>query len=519
MIGVKRVSVPIILALLTVLLVWPDMSMAQMKENQDLSTNKRQFRAVWIPTVLNISWPSQPGLPEDQQKEEFTRLLDRSKEMGMNAVIVQVRPTADAFYVSKMNPWSKYLMGKQGVDPGYDPLSFMVEEAHKRNMEFHAWFNPYRVSMDTDRSQLVPEHPARLYPDWVVEYGGRLYYNPGLPGPREHIVESIREVVRNYDIDAVHFDDYFYPYPSGGVDFPDQQTYEEYGKDRFANKADWRRDNVNQLVQQVSQAIKEEKPYVKFGISPFGIWRNKSTDPSGSDTDGLQSYDAIYADTRAWIQNEWIDYVTPQIYWSFGFPPAAYEKLVPWWSNEVKDRNVHLYIGHAVYKIAANTPEWDNPDEIPNQINFNQQFPEVKGSVFFSISDLLRNPLGIADRLQNDVYQKPALIPAMPWIDDQAPPAPRILFVRSKPDGNLIKWKDRPHSDARYFVVYRFLKSEPIQLDDPSSIVAIVRNTDTKNKKQSYLDEKAPGKEYKYVVTAVDRLHNESKPSNAVAEK
>jgi uncharacterized lipoprotein YddW (UPF0748 family) len=418
MISAKWRRVSVISILLIVLIIFPGMSMAQFPKDRVSTVNKEEFRAVWIATVLNLNWPSASGLPAEVQKDQFTYLLDRTQAMGMNAVIVQVRPTADAFYPSNINPWSRYLMGQQGVEPGYDPLLFMVEEAHKRNLEFHAWFNPYRVSMNTDRNQLIPEHPASLHPDWVMEYGGKLYYDPGLPEVRNHIMESVKEVVRNYDIDGVHFDDYFYPYKVKGVDFPDEYTYEIYGKDRFTDKGDWRRDNVNQLVQSISEMIKEEKSHVKFGISPFGIWRNKSTDPTGSETSGGQSYDAVYADTRTWIQHEWIDYVAPQIYWNIGFSVAAYEKLVSWWANEVKEYHVHLYIGHAIYKIATNTPEWDNPDEIPNQISLNRQFPEVKGSIFFSIGDLLRNPLGIADRLQNDVYQEPALIPTMPWIGD-----------------------------------------------------------------------------------------------------
>lgn len=344
-----------LLALLLLLFAVPLQGRAQENSDPSLSASieeKRQLRAAWIATVLNIDWPSKTGLSKDQQQAEFITLLDRLQAMGINAVIVQVRPTADAFYPSTLNPWSKYLTGTQGVSPDYDPLAFMVQAAHKRNMEFHAWFNPYRVSMDTQLNALVPNHPARQNPDWVVSYGGKLWYDPGIPQVRSHIVDTIKEVVRNYDIDAVHFDDYFYPYPDG-TDFPDEQTYLTYGKASFPNKADWRRDNVNRLVKEVNAQIKQLKPHVKFGISPFGIWRNKSTDPSGSDTSGFQAYDSLYADARTWIRQGWIDYIAPQIYWNIGFPAAAYEKLVPWWANEVKGRATHLYIGHAVYKVGS----------------------------------------------------------------------------------------------------------------------------------------------------------------------
>ncbi|GAA0375419.1 family 10 glycosylhydrolase [Paenibacillus motobuensis] len=284
---------------------------------------KRELRAAWIATVENIDWPAKGPFNAEQQRANFIAILDGLKEAGMNAIVMQVKPTADAFYPSKFAPWSKWLTGEQGKDPGYDPLAFMIEEAHKRNLEFHAWFNPYRASMEPDVNSLIPEHPLRQHEDWLLTYGGRLIMDPGIPDTQQYIIDSIMEVVQNYDIDAVHFDDYFYPYPVAGVNFPDDASYSKYGNGM--DREDWRRHNVDTLIQNLSKAIKAEKPYVQFGISPFGIWKNIDSDPQGSDTRGTESYNAIYADTRKWVQEEWIDYIAPQIYWYFNYGPAAYD--------------------------------------------------------------------------------------------------------------------------------------------------------------------------------------------------
>ncbi len=372
----------------------------------------QEFRGVWIATVENIDWPSRPGLSASVQQQEFVHLLDAVQQMKMNAVIVQVKPVADAFYPSRYGPWSAYLTGTQGKNPSYDPLSFMVAEAHKRHLEFHGWFNPYRVSQHDDIDALAASHPARQHPDWIVHYGGRLYYNPGIPAAREFIVNSILEAVSGYDIDAVHLDDYFYPFPVSGQDFPDDATYQQYRAGHFESLADWRRDNVNQLVHELSVKIKQVRARVKFGISPFGVWRNKATDPTGSDTRATQSYDDLYADTRTWIRKNWLDYIAPQLYWSIGYPPAAYNKLVDWWSKEVAGQKVHLYIGQAAYMIGKSQPAaWTDPEEIPRHLQLDQRFPQVKGSIFFSLKDLMRNPLGFKDRLINDLYKQKAVVP------------------------------------------------------------------------------------------------------------
>ncbi|NPC92976.1 family 10 glycosylhydrolase [Bacillus sp. WMMC1349] len=378
----------------------------------------KEMRGVWIATVTNLDWPSQKGLSPEQQKKEYIKLLDDVVEMGMNAVVVQIKPTADAFYPSVYGPWSEYLTGVQGKDPGYDPLQFLLEETHRRGLEFHAWFNSFRITMHhTDLAKLSNDHPAKKHPDWVVAYGNQLYYNPGIPEVQHFIIAGIEEVVKNYHIDAVHMDDYFYPYKIAGKDFPDLDTFARYGKDRFSNIADWRRDNVSQLVKQIGEMIKKEKPLVKFGISPFGVWRNIANDPTGSNTKaGVTNYDDLYADTRDWIQKQYIDYIAPQIYWSINFAPASYHILVDWWTNEVKGHPVHLYIGQAAYKINNNYDSaWSDPDEYPRQIALNRSVNGL-GSIHFSLKDLNKNPLGIKDKLRANIYNTPALIPEMPWL-------------------------------------------------------------------------------------------------------
>ncbi|MDN4074965.1 glycoside hydrolase family 10 protein [Fictibacillus terranigra] len=487
---------------------------------------KQELRAAWIASVTNIDWPSKPGLSIAQQKEEFTRFLDEQKAMNMNAVVMQIKPTADAFYPSQYGLWSKYLTGVQGKDPGYDPLSFMVEEAHKRNLEFHAWFNPYRITMPlgktaglSDLNKLPADHPARQHPDWVVPYGQQLYFNPGIPEAQQFIIDGILEVVQHYDIDAVHMDDYFYPYKIAGVPFPDQSTYEAYGKTRFSDIDDWRRDNVNQLVKHLNETIKSEKSYVKFGISPFGVWRNKAVDPTGSDTAaGQTNYDDLYADTRTWINNGYIDYIAPQIYWNIGLPVADYAKLLDWWAKEVRGKNVQLYIGQADYKINTITngvSNWLNPEEMPNQLKLNRTYGDFKGSMHFSAKDLRKNPLGIADRLQNDIYKYPSLIPPMPWIDDQTPKAPKIRRIQV--NNNEVSFaieKHNKHSDATAYAVYRFNGKKSGNIEDPAHLLTTVYSP----KKRYLFSDKTieSGKAYTYLVTALDRTHNESKPSKRI---
>lgn len=468
---------------------------------------KRERRAVWVSTINHLDWPSKAGLSITQQQQEWLTLVDFCQNLKLNTIIAQIRPMADAFYPSQINPWSQFLTGVQGKNPGYDPLAFMLAEAHKRNLEFHAWLNPYRVSINDRWQDLATHHPARRHPEWVRSYGGKLYYDPGIPEVRQHIVETVQEIVRQYGVDAIHFDDYFYPYPVSGQSFPDDQSYHQYGKD-FANRADWRRANVDRLIQEVSKAIKQINPKVRFGVSPFGIWRNKSTDSAGSDTKGLQSYDELYADTRKWVQQKWLDYIAPQLYWQIGNKVADYQVLAKWWANVVKERPVHLYIGQAPYRME----EWKDREEIPKQIQLNRSIAAVQGQILFRYQNLVQNPLGFTDRLRNDLFRYYALIPLMSWISEVKPPTPRILEVSFTPRGKQIRWQTIPSSSLRSFVLYHFPPDQAIHIEDPRFIKALIHNQH--QMEQSYLDT-TPAHDGPYVLTSLAPLHHESDRSQA----
>lgn len=369
---------------------------------------RRDLRGVWVATVTNRDWPSKPGLTAAQQRAELIAHLDTAVTRKLNAVVFQVRPTADALWPSPYEPWSQYLTGTQGKDPGWDPLGTAVREAHARGLELHAWFNPYRVAMHTDPSKLSAKHPARVHPDWVLPYGGKLYYNPGLPEVRAFVQDAMLDAVRRYDIDAVHWDDYFYPYPVAGQVFEDDEAYARYGAG-FKDKAAWRRDNTDRLVRETGAKIKKLKKGVRFGISPFGVWRNAATDPLGSDTRaGVQTYDDLHADTRKWVKEGWIDYIAPQLYWNIGFAAADYAKLVRWWDGVVRGTGVGLYIGEALYKAGdpAQPAPWQDPAELSRHLTLAKDFPGVGGHCFFAAKEVRSDPIGAMTRLVTDHYGK-----------------------------------------------------------------------------------------------------------------
>lgn len=342
-----------------------------------------EFRGVWVATVANIDYPRQPSADTIALKEQWKNLIAQYKEIGFNAVIFQVRPAADAFYPSQFVPWSKYLIGRQvpARSESFDPLQFIIAETHRAGMEFHAWFNPYRATMDLDTASLAPNHVFNQHRDWVVRYGTRYYLNPGVPAVRQHFTQIVAEVVSKYDVDAVHFDDYFYPYKIAGESFPDSLEFEQYGED-FGNVEDWRRSNTDSLIENIHRTIKILKPYVQLGVSPFGVWRNRDRDDTGSDTRaGATTYDDLYADITKWLRYGWLDYVVPQLYWSIGFKPADHATLLGWWGTRNYERN--LYVGHAAYKVANNADTaWSDPNEIPKQIRLNRRNAISSGSVF-----------------------------------------------------------------------------------------------------------------------------------------
>ncbi|TXS47702.1 hypothetical protein EAO72_06370 [Streptomyces sp. or43] len=374
---------------------------------------RRELRGMWVATVANIDWPSKPGLPAAEQRAGLIAYLDEAVARRLNAVILQVRPSADALWPSPYEPWAQYLTGVQGKDPGWDPLGTAVQEAHDRGLELHAWFNPYRVANHTDPSRLSAGHPARLHPEWVLPYGGKLYYNPGLPEVRAFVQDAMLDAVRRYDIDAVHWDDYFYPYPVAGQTFADGAAYAKYGAG-FPDRAAWRRSNTDKLVREMSERIKALKPDVRFGISPFGVWRNASTDPLGSRTEaGVQTYDDLYADTRGWVKKGWIDHVCPQLYWNIGFAAADYAALVPWWDDVVRGTGVDLFIGEALYKSGdpAQPAAWQDPAELSRHIDFAAGYDQVRGHAYFSGKSVVADRIGAMDRVVADHYRSRARPP------------------------------------------------------------------------------------------------------------
>lgn len=364
------------------------------------------LRGMWISTVANIDWPSRPGLSGKDARQGLLNLFEAARRRGLNTVFFQVRPTADALWPSPHEPWSAWLTGEQGKDPGWDPLGFAVREAHRRGLELHAWFNPYRIAMHDDLDRLAEDHPARRHPDWVVRHGGRLYYNPGLPRVRAFVQDAMIDAVARYDIDGVHWDDYFYPYPVAGETFDDDDAFAEHGGD-FADRADWRRHNIDLLVREMRARVRAVKPAVPFGVSPFGIWRNRSTDRRGSDTQGgVQTYDDLYADVRGWVKDNLLDYVIPQLYWHIGYEAADYATLVPWWADVVDGTDVTLYIGEALYKAGdSDQPKaWQDPKELSRHLTLCRDHPQVRGNVFFSARQVVADPIGAMARVQADHY-------------------------------------------------------------------------------------------------------------------
>ncbi|WP_328870128.1 family 10 glycosylhydrolase [Streptomyces sp. NBC_00287] len=371
-----------------------------------------EMRGMWLATVANRDWPSVPGLSAAAQRAELIAHLDAAVRRRLNTVIFQVRPTADALWPSPHEPWSAVLTGTQGKAPGWDPLGTAVREAHARGLELHAWFNPYRIAEHTNLTRLVASHPARKHPDWVVRYGGQLYYNPGLPEVRAFVQDAMLDAVRKYAVDGVHFDDYFYPYPLAGHSFDDDVAYDRHGAG-FAGRAAWRRHNIDRLIEETAARIKQVRPGTQFGISPFGVWRNAGTDPLGSDTQALQAYDDLYADTRKWVRKNWVDYICPQLYWHIGHTAADYAVLLPWWARAVRGTATKLYVGEALYRAGDPTQSaaWQDPDELSRHLTLARNHAEARGQVFFAAREVAADPIGAMARVVADHYQQPAMPP------------------------------------------------------------------------------------------------------------
>jgi uncharacterized lipoprotein YddW (UPF0748 family) len=402
----------------------------------------REFRAAWVSTVANIDWPSRQNLNAAQQQAEAIAILERARTLNLNAIVLQVRPSADAIYPSSIEPWSEYLTGKQGQapQPWYDPLKFWVTEAHARGLELHAWFNPYRARLNGARSPAAPNHISRARPSAVRSYGQYLWMDPGEEAAAKQTLDVVLDVVRRYDIDGVHIDDYFYPYPveapgAAGVDaalngraaraeldFPDQASWQRYvaagGK---LDRAGWRRQNVNNLIQALYKEIHAEKSWVRFGISPFGVGRPDRRPPGIS---GFSQYDKLYADAETWLQNGWLDYLSPQLYWPIAQPAQAYDVLLDYWLGQ-NTRGRHVWPGLFTSRIGAATKAYE-PREVLQQIGVTRTRPAAGGHVHFSMAALMQNRQGISEQLRASTYAAQALVPATPWLGSEAPGLPTV---------------------------------------------------------------------------------------------
>lgn len=490
-----------ILILLLALLHTPSLLHAQ-------TPVKREFRGAWIQCVNGQFL----GMSTQKMQQTLLYQLDELKKDGVNAIIFQVRPECDALYQSNIEPWSRFLTGKQGQapQPYWDPLQWMIEQCHQRGMELHAWINPYRAKTK-NTTQLANNHVAIKHPDWVFAYDGLFILNPGIPENRNYICQVVEDILKRYDVDGLHIDDYFYPYPAAGQNIPDQRQFQQYNNG-FSNINDWRRDNVNLFVKQLGETIRKTKPWVKFGVSPFGIYRNKKSDPHiGSNTNGLQNYDDLYADVLLWVNNGWIDYCVPQIYWEIGNKAADYQTLITWWNKYAGARP--LYIGEDVERTVKH-PDPNNPrsHQLGIKRQLHAQMKNVKGTVLWYAKAVVDNTGNYGTALRNNYWRYPALQPLMPFIDSKAPKKPKRLKPIMTEDGMVLfwtapsgkKWGDQPHQ----YVVYRFAKGESVNINDPKHIVAVTKQT-------FFRLPDAGGQRFTYVVTTLDRMSNESKPAKA----
>lgn len=479
--------------------------------SKDKESPKREFRGAWLHVIGQSQWQNKTT---EQAKAYIRDQFDKLQEAGCNAVIFQVRPTADAMYKSDIEPWTCWLTGKRGKAPSpmWDPMEYALEEAHKRGLEFHAWLNPYRVT-SSSKEILPANHLSKLEPHRFVKFNGQTFFDPAYPENRQYICEIVRDILKRYDVDGIHIDDYFYPYPANGQKFnADDASYSKFGNG--LNRQDWRRHNVDMLIEQLHATIKETKPWVRFGVSPFGIWRNKGCDPRGSESNGLQNYDDLYADVLLWAKNKWIDYLAPQLYWTLDFKAAPSRKLAKWWSDN--SNGVDIYIGQDVKRTMDNRdPQTGEKSELATKVNLSRNLAGVKGNVWWHGYWVTGNYCGVADSLALKHQSTIALPPAYGDPNRRAAPVTNLKVERE--DGKtFLSWNPPAHgradkaTDAIRFVVYEFFPGEASDnLDDPQTIIALtpyskVLVADDDNK------ESVRGKTF--VVTALDRLNRESEP-------
>ena len=465
---------------------------------------KREMRGAWIQCVNGQF----QGLGKEKMQQTLTYQLDELQKDGVNTIIFQVRPECDALYESKLEPWSRFLTGKQGQAPRpyWDPLQWMIEQCHKRGMELHAWINPYRAKTKTTK-QLSSNHIAVRKPMNCFSYDDLFILNPGIAENRDYICEVAKDIVSRYDVDGIHMDDYFYPYPVKGETIPDAEQFRQFNNG-IKDINDWRRYNVNLFIEQFYKTVHETKPWVKVGISPFGIYRNKKSSPIGSETNGTQNYDDLYADILLWVNNGWLDYNVPQIYWEIGNKAADYETLIKWWSQHASGRP--LIIGEDVERtVKYSDPQNANSHQLPAKMRLHRQLPAVKGTVLWYAKAAVDNVGNYGTALRNNYWRYPALQPSMPFISDKAPKKVSKVKPIWTSDGYVLFWtapKGKNWQDeAVKYVVYRFAANEKVDINDPSKIVAVTAATYCK---LPYNDGK---QKYTYVVSALNRLQNESK--------
>ncbi len=458
---------------------------------------KRELRGVWMPTVTG----EYMGLDEQEMKAKLIKELDKMEQLGINAVIFQVRPEADAWYDSRFEPWSRFITGTQGLDPGWNPTQFVIDECHKRCIEFHAWINPYRVKT-SQATRLDRRHIMNKHPEMFIEYGGQTFFNPALRESREFICNVIKDLATHYDIDAIHMDDYFYPYPKAGEQLPDYYDFKGQARG-FADIGDWRRDNVNKLIKQIRDTLDSSAPWVQLGISPFGIYRNETSDPRGSKTKGLQNYDDLYADILHWVEQGWLDYVAPQLYWEVGHPAADYDELLRWWSDNVPEGCL-LYIGQDV----ARSVRGENQQRM--KLDSLRADKRIDGYCLYPVKEVMANTGEYADVLYAAYNATPALPPVARRFDGERPKKVRKVKAIDTSDGKVLFWRAKKVKDCFKqpvkYCVYRFDRKKDINLDSSFALTAVTSDTFVK------LGESTGRKKRKqfYVITAVDRFNNES---------
>lgn len=490
-----------ILSILFAVMAFVSMATAVTKENP-----KREFRGAWIQCVNGQYLGKSPK----QVRDMLSTHLDALQQAGINAILFQVRAEGDALYKSNYEPWSRYLTGQQGLAPsdGWDPLAWMVEQCHFRQMECHAWINPYRAKTKGTK-ELAANHAAVKHPDRIFQYDDLYIFNPALESNRLYTCMIVEDILKNYDVDGIHIDDYFYPYPVAGVPLPDGAYFEQNPRG-FKNIEDWRRDNVNLLIRDLHRIVRATKPWAKFGVSPFGIYRNSPTGENckeGSATRGTQNYSDLYADIVYWTKQGWVDYNIPQVYWNFGTKAADYEVLLHWWNDYCGQRP--LFIGQDVERTVKEAdPKNPNSHQMFAKYDLQRSLPNIQGSCQWYAAAVVNNPGNYTTVLERHYHSTPALQPLMTFIDGKAPGKPKSAKVKHYNSGTQLSWKapkaKKTMDEARQYVIYKFKKGEKVNLNSSSHILTLTNRTD-------FIDNSAEHGDV-YFITALDRLHNESKP-------